>query len=739
MRVLWALPAMILLYTHLVSAQDDAARRTSDAWIGKIRKDHPRLFFNADTWPGVSKRATTTLSDHLAKVKAHADGPPPKDEWSAIERPAPRPGSRLEVRDYGNVLMSAAFVYRLSPDPERLKKIKDMLQASLDYYQACYDQNKSVNWYSHTRIGWLCAFDWIWDDLTPQERQEMGRAVIRHVTEVLHKPNIQRRNASGHTTGYYGENNIAFFAGVLFHAEGIDDQKAVEFMKTGLGVYQKLLAHRAQMAGDDGGAASATLGYSFNEYPCTEWNLLYTWQAATGEDIAAKWPHIAMLPNYMLWNWLPGGLEFGYGDTPHIDNKQSRWWPYTHLSHIMHFYGKSRPDLAASAAYMRQRFESFYHSNVWSVYPFLMTNLETAPPPLPPDSLPPARHFENMGQVFMRSGDGDADTYALFACGGISGQHKHYDSLHFTLYKMGFLALDTGTRQGNTDNLQNYYAQTVAHNCILIKMPGEPPSPYWNGTVYGQAGGQNKTIGSKVVAFETSPEFTYVAGDATDTYSSEKCKTMVRQFVFVPPNHFAVLDRATSTKADYAKTWLLHHANEPVLDGRTWRSDQDKGRLFCRTLLPEDAALEKVGGPGKEFLADGVNYPITQGPAKEIIARGYSRSYTKPLDYKEVPELMGRWRMEVKPGAPRTVDVFLHLIQVGGQELQTMSETKLSTSPGSAEVTFDTGDRNVRLRFMTSGDVRGHIRITKNARVLVDRDLTTTVAPQRGLAARNGE
>ena len=351
-----------------------AGAEDNDAWVAKIRKDHPRLFFSADTWPAVKQRALTVLKDQLAKVQQHADGKPPKGEWSVIERPAPRPGATLEVRDYGDQLMSSAFVYRINPDPARLKKIKEMLQASVDYYNACYAANKSVDWYARTGVGWLCALDWVWDDLTPQERRELGLSMIKHVNEVLHKPNIQRRNSGGYTTGYYGEDNLAFFTGVLFLNEGLDDAKALEFLKTGYDMYQKLFAHRSQMCGDDGGAASPTLGYSFNDYPCTEWSFLYTWQAAAGEDISGKWPYIASLPNYMMWNWLPGDLEFGYGDTPHATNKQSRWWPYTHMSHIMHFYGQSHPELAAQAAYMRQRFIPFYNNTIWSVYPFLMTN-----------------------------------------------------------------------------------------------------------------------------------------------------------------------------------------------------------------------------------------------------------------------------------------------------------------------------------------------------------------------------
>ena len=709
-----------------------AAAESDDAWIGKIRTDHPRLFFNAETWPAVKQRALTVCKEHYAAVKKHADKAPKLAFWSVIERPAPRPGTTTEVRDWGDVLMSAAFVYRVEPTPERLQQIRKWLQASLDFYHACYAQGKSVNWYARTRIGWLAALDWVWNDLAPEERQRLGKSMIAHVNDVLHKPNILRRNGSGHTTGYYGGNNTAFFAGIVFHREGFGDAKAVEFLKYGHRIYMKLLPHRASSCGDDGGAASPTIGYSFAAYPNAEWKLLYAWRSAMGQDLAPQWPYIGMIGNYVLWNMLPHELEYGYGDTPHTTNTFTRWWIYTHMSNTMHFYAESRPDLAALAAYVRTKARKYFHTSVYSVYPFLMTDLEKAPPPLDPGKLPPARHFEEMGQIFMRSGDGPDDTYALFAAGGMSPQHRHYDATHFTIYKRGFLALDTGTRKGNSDNLQNYFAQTVAHNCVLIKMPGEPPSRYWNGKVFGQAGGQNKQVGSKVIAFETGPDFTYVAGDATPVYSDKKCALMVRQFVFIPPDHFVVFDRVTSTKAEFRKRWLLHHALEPTLTDKTWRSDQAKGRLFCRTLLPADAQLEKVGGPGKEFMADGVNYPITAGPSERTAKSGLRRS---KLKYKQPPELMGRWRMEVSPGAPRTDDIFLHLIQVGDQTLERMCDAQVQTTGDAATATFAAGQRAVTLRFAAKGDVAGHVRIAQGDKVIVERDLRSDVMPQVGLAS----
>ncbi|MBD3293292.1 MAG: hypothetical protein GF393_10230, partial [Armatimonadia bacterium] len=693
------------------------------------------------------ERARTSQREYYEAMKKHADTTEPGEGWwaargtdrAALPVPDTRQGSEYDARDWGPQALSSAFVYRMEPTPERLKRIRDMLWASLDYYHACYESGRSVYWYAYSRLAWMAAMDWVWDDLDPAERAEMGQSMLQHVDDVLHKPDIARRNSGGHTTGYYGGRNITLYAGLLFHGEGIDDEAALAYLREGWGVYERLLDHRARMAGDDGGAASPTLTYSFADYPVAEWNLIYAMRAATGIDLAAEWTHLAMMPNYVLWNWLPGGLEFGYGDVHHLTNKfVGGHWIYTHMSNIMNMYAHTMPRwsrLAAAVREMTGGSSMFLATSGRIPWPLLMTELEQTPEPLPlaDFNLPMARYFEQMGQTFMRSGSGPDDTYAMFACGGITGQHRHYDATHFTIYRQGFLVLDTGTRRGNTDNLQNYYAQTIAHNCILIKMPGEAPSRYWNGEVYDQAGGQNKSVGSEVIAFETGPHFSYIAGDATPVYHEDKCEMAVRQFIFIPPDHFVVFDRVVSTDPTFAKTWLLHHANEPVFDGNTWHSDQDRGRLFCRTLLPEDAQIEPVGGPGREFLVEGVNYALTGGPAKWVADTGAN---VGDLDYEEVPELMGRWRVEVRPGAPRTEDVFLHLIQVGDQSLTSMTDAEVSTDEaGNAILTFDASGRTVTLVLSVSGAVGGHIRITEGDQALVDRELTEDVTQQEGLAA----
>ncbi len=101
----------------------------------------------------------------------------------------------------------------------------------------------------------------------------------------------------------------------------------------------------------------------------------------------------------------------------------------------------------------------------------------------------------------------------------------------------------------------------------------------------------------------------------------------------------------------------------------------------------------------------------------------------------DVPENVGRWRVEVKPGAPRTHDLFLHVIEVGDQAALTgMTPSTVIEDERSAGVEFRAGARTVRVVFHKAGDPGGHIRLAEAGRVLVDRPLATAVQRQEGLA-----
>lgn len=243
----------------------------------------------------------------------------------------------------------------------------------------------------------------------------------------------------------------------------------------------------------------------------------------------------------------------------------------------------------------------------------------------------------------------------------------------------------------------------------------------------GHSGGQRKLpTFARVLAFQSERLFAYAATDAPPTYHPDKCAQMVRQFLFLTPDYFVVFDRVIAKRADYPKTWLLHTGNEPAITGKEFQADQEQGRIFCRTLYPADAVLEKTGGPGKEFWADGRNWPI---PAHSPYFRNLGIQ-----DASDVAENMGRWRVEVKPGMPRTEDVFLYLIQVSDQTVTKMADSRVRETGEQIELTLTARERTYTVALNKTGDVGGRLRITEDEKAWFDQDLTRGVQPQTGLA-----
>ncbi|MBM4018903.1 MAG: hypothetical protein FJ288_11340 [Planctomycetes bacterium] len=696
-------------------------------WTAKIRRDHPRLFFNAETWPAVRARAEGAERAWYARIKQEVDRLPAKVKEQSGGPPD----------DLGPEAARAAFVFLMSGEPKYRDLARKCLDTSLRCYDLCYEQRKTVNWYSTSRVHAVMAWDWLYNDLAEAERADCMTRLVRAIDRVLKaRPPIYRENTGGYATGFYGFKNAMWFIGCTAWGTGIEPEKVREWLVWGRDENLRLLEHRRKACGDDGGGASSTLGYVFGAYPWSEQNFFYTWLSAAGENIAPDWPHSAWLANYVLWNTIaadPAPLEFGYGDTPHQHNRLPISQLYTHMANIRHLYGRKAPEAAALARYVQDALpqSARSYSGSWFIYPFLLGDLEQSPAALAPEDLPAARHFETMGQIFMRSGVGKEDTYAMFSCGGMLSQHRHYDALNFVIYHRGFLALDSGTRYdefSNGQHLANYFAQTVAHNCVLVHQPGEPPAPYWGGKVEANHGGQHQQLGSAVKAFLAAKDYVYAAGDATACYHHRqpagadrqlprKCELVTRQLVFILPRHFVMFDRVVATDPGYRKEWLLHTAEEPSISGNTFRADQGQGRLYGRTLLPEDAALAAVGGPGKEFWAAGRNWDLVPpGPRPEERA------------------LMGRWRLEVTPGTPRKEDFFLHVIQVGDRKSAAVDRAELIRDGNHRGVRLVTDGGTWEVTFAASGDLAGRVKRTGGAGP-IDAPLAATVQPQSGIMA----
>ncbi|MBI3946416.1 MAG: tetratricopeptide repeat protein [Armatimonadetes bacterium] len=693
-----------------------------------VRADHPRLFFNTDTWPAVKERALTV-------EKALLDGMRTRVDRTSAEE--------IVTGNWGMAAMEAAFVYRITGDAAVLEKVRRMLRATADYYLQRTESRAN----SDPRIGWLAALDWVWNSLPPAERENLASDMLNY----LHSMYVEDR-AQGNLNRipHYYKREVYWYGGLGLLGAQMDNYdwlRAFTVMAAGYGHSRDAIEERLATAMDDG-AWQVNLGYSVAALPNSHtWNFMYTWQSALGREIPRGWANIGVHPDYALRQIVDMGRpqhrvfpvtwadhrihHFGYSRTQSMIRADLL---YDHLAQFIHFFGESHPEEAAVANHLRRRIgeEVGTSSGQYPVFRFLMTNLEKAPPPALPPGLPLARHFEGVGQVLMSSGFGPEETCALFIIGGgrssrvYTTTSNQLDATHFTLYKKGFLALDSGA-QNDPVHDANYYYQTVAHNAVLIRMPGETFSEAGIGQVVSNSGGQNRRHNhARALAFETNRLYAYAATDATETYHEDKCARMVRQLLYLAPDHFVVFDRVAAKKAEYPKTWLLHTANEPLVAGREFRADQGAGRIFCRTLYPLDGVLEKIGGPGREFWADGRDWPL-------------------PEDYRywtyigmekggEVPEHLGRWRVEVKPAAAREEDYFLHLIQVSDRGVEKMVESRVSDKGNQIELAFTANGRGYTIGLNKTGEVGGQIRISEAGNVLVDRPLAQEIMPQAGLA-----
>lgn len=735
--------------------------------VPAVRPDHPRLFFNVETWPTVKARAEGAAKDDLARLLRRCDKYPADPVCSGAEplvfgevKTATGTHKITEatpikpVKDWGAEAAECALAWRITKNDAYLQKAKKMIAVSAAAYHESYRNGREVNWYSTRRILALCAYDWIHEALTVEECRSLIVSLVEHVQETLNPPRkIVRRNNGGITTGFYGVASLPWYAGLAAAGDGFCDEAAAKLLAIGYERGMALLKYRDEGAGDDGALSSATPGYCMGAYPYAHFNFLHTAMSAMGLDLAKDYPRLALFPNWIYWSWIPNAadptkpLYSGFGDTQHGQNELPTWRLYEHMTQYVHFFGEANPAAARLAASLRARSPKGDLGVEWPVYPFLLGTRPMAEP-FPAETLErlplKARHFETLGQILMRSGWTPDSTYCTFTAGAKLHQHKHHDENNFVIYRKDFLALDSGTRGIETDwNLKYYYAQTVAHNCVLIHRPDEPLPSYWGPRYNGPEGkvnygGQYNDVMAKVLAFETDANYTYVASDATKCYG-KKCTESVRQFVHLQPDVFVVYDRVGAATASDRKVWLLHTQNEPVVEGTSLRADCGKGRLFCETVFPEGAKLEKIGGPEKRFWSAGKNWEVDQR---------YLASAERQAQRTGRGPYFGNWRLEVSPAVATENDRFLHVLTAADVEQPKGAQTRRlrdDTRDGVAIVVPEIVRENVKGRleasvwFNRSGTVGGELEVVftpvdGSMPQHVRRALSQTVLPQEGLA-----
>ena len=307
--------------------------------------------------------------------------------------------------------------------------------------------------------------------------------------------------------------------------------------------------------------------------------------------------------------------------------------------------------------------------------------------PLPMETMPLAHLATGVGKVYARSNWSPDATWFRFECGDYWGGHQHFEVGNFEIFRHETLAGDSGEYYNFLSNHDvNWLTRTIAHNSMLVFMPGETWGRMRDGArnAYYNDGGQTKkwewptssleqwkaeretfTRGD-IIAYQNQPEFMFVAGDCTKAYVPKKLESWVRQIVFVRPHTFVILDRAVSAKPEYKKTWLLHSRYEPKVEGDTYTIVNGDGRLITQRLLPAPAEVNSIYG----YTYGGLEFPP---------------------DNDRLSSTAIKWRLEESPEKASQEDVFLHVLTTDAPQQATLIREgdKLGARFGDIAVVFD--------------------------------------------------
>ena len=201
----------------------------------------------------------------------------------------------------------------------------------------------------------------------------------------------------------------------------------------------------------------------------------------------------------------------------------------------------------------------------------------------------------------------------------------------------------------------------------------------------------------KILAYETSPAFDYVAGDATNSWPLEDVTEAYRQVLFVRPDVVVMYDRLALGDPPKSVKWpmmtLLNTANKsgnPALTDNVFTSANGVASIWGKALLPKDGKIRAATAGVEGFPPNAVGYIEIQPPEKS-----------------------------------RQVE-FLVAMRVGLKEAAPL-DCKLVEQPGQSGIAFTYEGKSYTVFFNREGVVGGHIQIDQDGKALTDRDLAQQV------------
>ncbi len=217
------------------------------SWVyANISTAHPRLYLTPQKVAQLRSGMDANQTAFLAKVKTNADS-------------ATQPSVKASC---------AALYYLLTGNTAYRDQARTYLL------------NNAVpnDYYYFLAFHYICAFDWLYNDLSPADRTSIGAKLVTFGNGELLSDRITV------TESFYSPRANLFWLGVTLYNTGINDVQTSSFVGAGYNDFCQLFTYRQSISSDDGGGSGdLTIEYALGSGAPAQGSMtdfLYIWRSA---------------------------------------------------------------------------------------------------------------------------------------------------------------------------------------------------------------------------------------------------------------------------------------------------------------------------------------------------------------------------------------------------------------------------------------------------------------------------
>ncbi len=539
---------------------------------------HPRIYLRQGDLAALRTRAKATpkISGYYKLLKAAADG---RSARSGNDEVA---GFELESLALCHVVEHPSLVYRD--------------KALAGWLRTSYAAGSMSHWdLPFAVMSHALALDWMWADLTAQQRTAIGNALVAMMDDLYGYASHwdSANQMSDYSNQFYFHLGALAFAGAVLSGEGINDTRAAFYLgeaERNLGA--GMLPAMNQEAGGDSelgltsglvgnGGWGEDMGHLQMTHPLLG-RMLEAWRTSTGQDLFPRFNGLAKINQYALYLRRPNGKLSPKGNADY-----DRSFSDKHMGTLGALtstrYQDKMGKLVKDLTYGRKAYG--FHQ----LGPVLWYNEKLADLDL--TQLPRSILFQGQGEVVVRSGFDANSTWVYLRSGPIYSGHQHDDQ--------GNLLIEAHGSELFVENAGHGNDETINHNTLRIG--GDQIAYGDNALQFARPVAGTTYERGKITQFTQGPTFTYAASDFGNAYpttvvSPPRAGKVTREVVTVLPDIVVVRDRVTATGAVefLLHTWMTGTTTTVDAASKTITAVRGSGRAWVKTLLPAAAKLTNV-------------------------------------------------------------------------------------------------------------------------------------------------